>query len=373
MRSRQVLVDKAPGASTSGLEDLSESELVEKAKLAYEQLEQASGDAETQISFVGARKLHNGGVIYEMGSTEAAQWLKGKTNMTNFLQVFSATSIIKHRAYSIIAEYIPLTFDPTERGQIAEIKRVNGLNPDDILSAKWIKPATSRHQGQCSAHAILGFTQPTGANAAIRNGGIIAGKRVWARKLLQEPQRCLKCQKVGASHIAAECKQEKDTCGSCGNDHRTTECTITDTTLYKCVNCNESGHAAWDCQCSTFIRANSLFNAKHPENRYRYFPTALDPTSWELLSEQENLGVEPGGTTQSQQQQHNTVSEQTHGTGWIVVNRRQREVRTQAMNGANSRGRANPANRGNITRAPNRPTTGANATPGPNGSTGGTL
>ena len=134
--SCQVLVDKAPGAGASGLEKLSENELVEKAKLAYGQLVQMNGEAETQINFVGARKLRNGGVIYELGSVEAVQWIKSQTNMTNFLQVFSATSVIKQRAYSIIVEYISLTFEPTNRDQLAEIEKVNSLNRNKILSTK---------------------------------------------------------------------------------------------------------------------------------------------------------------------------------------------------------------------------------------------
>lgn len=113
-RSRQVLVDKAPGANTSGLEELSEKELVEKARMAYEQMAQTNVDNVPPVQFVGARKLRNGGVIYETGTPEAAQWLKSGTNMTSFLQVFSATSIIKHRAYSVIVEYVPLTFDPSD-------------------------------------------------------------------------------------------------------------------------------------------------------------------------------------------------------------------------------------------------------------------
>ena len=119
---------------------------------------------------------------------------------------------------------------------------------------------------------------------------------------MQEPRRCLKCQKVGASHIAAECKQDKDTCGSCGNDHCNVECTITDPSQYLCVNCNETGHAAWDRQCPSFIRFNALFNARHPKNRYQYFPTATDPPSWEQLTGNEPYIVGPGEATSLQQQ-----------------------------------------------------------------------
>lgn len=47
------------------------------------------------IQFIGARKLKNGGVIYEMGSSNAVHWLRSGANMFRFLQVFSATLVIK--------------------------------------------------------------------------------------------------------------------------------------------------------------------------------------------------------------------------------------------------------------------------------------
>ena len=242
------------------------------------------------------------------------------------------------------------------------MERSNGLKPGEVLSARWIKPAHRRTEGQIVGHAILGFTQLTGANAVIRGGLIIVGKRVWARKLLQEPRRCLKCQKMGTSHIATECKQDKETCGSCGNDHHTAECTITDPFQYSCVNCNEKGHAAWDRQCPSFIKSNAAFNARHPENGYRYFPTAMDPTSWEQLPGHIPYG--PGETTSLQQQTYPAPGME-HRSSWAVVNRQQREVGTQ---GVNSRSRTNPANRGNAPRGTQRagPATGVNAIPGPN-------
>ena len=68
-------------------------------------------------------------------------------------------------------------------------------------------------------------------------------------------------------------------------------------------------NGAWDRQCLTFIRANGLFNAMHPENNYWYFPTALDPTSWEQL---------PG--------QELTSTDIECETDWMLVDRQQRET-----------------------------------------------
>ena len=346
-------MDKAPDAPSSGLKELSEKELVEKAALAADQLEQEGTETDTLIHFVGARKLRNGGVIYELDMAEGANRLKENANMTRFLQAFSATSVIKHRTYPVIAEYAPISFDPNDRAQLDEVGRSSRMNQSSILNGQWIKPIHHRSQEQCMAHAILGFTQP--ANEAIRNGVIIAGKRVWARKLLQEPRRCLKCQKIGAMHIAAECEQDHNTCGNCGRNHCTAECEIRDPAQYKRANCKEMGHTAWDRHCPTFTRANAHFNARHPVNSYRYYPTTLDPTSWE------QLGVNKLSSGELKQD-----------PGWMKVNRQQRGPRPGT---AAPRSRPNPMGRGNTTRGTQRaaPATGANTIPGPNANTPGSL
>ncbi|KAI0039366.1 hypothetical protein FA95DRAFT_1599856, partial [Auriscalpium vulgare] len=52
---------------------------------------------------------------------------------------------------------------------------------------------------------------------------ITFGYNAIIRRLLAEPRRCLKCQRFGR-HIAAQCKQEHDTCGTCGGNHLTKDC-----------------------------------------------------------------------------------------------------------------------------------------------------
>ena len=244
-------------------------------------MEQGDKPTSIPIHFVGVRKLRNGGVIYEMGSPDAVQWLKSGTNMTGFLQAFGATLVIKQRAYSTVVKYIPPTFKPEDHSQLEGIERENNLRTEEILSAHWIKPAHWQKSGQQTAHAIVGFAWPEEANSAIRNGLVIAGKRVWARKLLHEPRRCLKCQQLGVSHMVAECQQDYNMCSSCGEEHRTTDCTIDNPTLYSCANCKETGHVAWDQHCPTFTKLSACYNTKHPENGYCFFPISSDPSSWE--------------------------------------------------------------------------------------------
>jgi hypothetical protein len=90
----------------------------------------------------------------------------------------------------------------------------------------------------------------------------------------------MKCQAYMGNHFAAQCRQIHDTCAQCGQMHRTVDCNAGPNVKY-CANCKTHGHAASDRKCPIFIReCERLLNA-HPENRYRFFPMANDPTTWE--------------------------------------------------------------------------------------------
>ena len=57
-----------------------------------------------------------------------------------------------------------------------------GLPAESIESTRWIKPMT-RSAGQRTTHLITKLHSPEAANQALRDGLIIEGKRVWARKM----------------------------------------------------------------------------------------------------------------------------------------------------------------------------------------------
>ncbi|KAG1886670.1 hypothetical protein F4604DRAFT_1518753, partial [Suillus subluteus] len=117
-------------------------------------------------------------------------------------------------------------------------------------------------------------------NQAIRFGLTVEGKKVYARKLLPEPTRCLKCHVFDGGHIAAECNQVDDACGTCGAQHRTSACKVEDPGLYHCINCDTKGHASWSRDCPVFIRKWEVHKARNGDANYRYFPTE-DPNTWE--------------------------------------------------------------------------------------------
>ena len=84
----------------------------------------------------------------------------------------------------------------------------------------------------------------------------------------------MKCRKWG--HFASECLAEKDTCGTCGELHRTNTCTNTGKVY--CVSCGNRSHPSWDRTCPEFSRRCAARNERNPENAMPFFPTGHDWT-----------------------------------------------------------------------------------------------
>ncbi|KAF9245442.1 hypothetical protein BU15DRAFT_11724, partial [Melanogaster broomeanus] len=126
-----------------------------------------------------------------------------------------------------------------------------------------------RNPHQRVAHAILTTCDPMTANTLLRDGIYINREKLYPRKNKREPIRCVRCQLWG--HIARDCKAEHDTCGTCGEHHRTSDCNKTDKLF--CVGCKTKNHASYSRNCQEFIKRSIAMDAKHPENNMPYFPT----------------------------------------------------------------------------------------------------
>ena len=102
---------------------------------------------------------------------------------------------------------------------------------------------------------------------------------------VREPHQCLKCQKIGVAHSAAECKSEVNVCSTCAKGHRTAEClNNNNSALLHCGACQSAGHAAWDCNCPSFVEQACRLNTRFPENAYKFF-VSRDPSTWVLTNQ----------------------------------------------------------------------------------------
>lgn len=70
------------------------------------------------------------------------------------------------------------------------------------------------------------------------------------------PTRCYKC--LGAGHVATYCREQRDTCSHCGENHRRPDCTKLQHPPV-CAPCRKRGkphdHLGDDKKCPTFKRA----------------------------------------------------------------------------------------------------------------------
>ncbi|OJT13952.1 hypothetical protein TRAPUB_9491 [Trametes pubescens] len=282
-RRRQVVLERVPLREHDAGPPLSEKELVVRASLAFDAMGEATADAPAGLAFRGARKLQGGKVAYDMESAQSADWLKQPDVMKSFLAHYDGgQSALKVTTYYVIAEFVPVSFGPGDPVALRKAEHNSGLSDFDILSGRWIKPENRRSSTQRVAHAILHMRSPESANHAIRSGLNIEGKTVSVRKLLQEPRRCLRCQKFDPAHLAADCTAKDEICGTCAGVHRTADCTVVEHMRRQCVNCGTTGHASWDRDCPVFADKFEKLSARQPGNWYRFFPTA-DPRTWEML------------------------------------------------------------------------------------------
>ncbi|CAK5265676.1 unnamed protein product [Mycena citricolor] len=234
---------------------------------------------------LGTSRTRSGQLVIHMSSTAAAEWMKIPAHMRLFLSEFSATAKHQPKSYMVVADFVPVSFEP-ETG-LTQLEDGNGYNSGDFTSAKYIKDPTRRKDGQLVAHVILGLATANAANRAIRHGLFIEGKKVTCRKLLSEPVRCVKCQLFNTGHVAKTCKSVHETCARCGEMHRTSDCKAEDTNR-ACSNCrihgkSHRGHGAADRTCPIFATTLQRSLQRNPDARYAYFPTHDDPLSWETL------------------------------------------------------------------------------------------
>jgi hypothetical protein len=330
------MIDRRSVFASNTLKDLTEAQLVTKATLAIELMVKNGLDAPKNIAILSARKLPHGGILYEFESNTSTAWISSPANRRAFLDHFGPEVIVKDRLYHLIVENVPISFDPLSAATLSEIERKSGLANNSITRAKYIKPIARRNSNQRTAHITLTLKSKTSANQAINFGLSIEGKKVYARKLLPEPTRCLKCHSFDAGHMANECTQENEKCGTCALDHRTSQCTMTFPDLFHCVNCGVDGHAAWSRDCPTFIKKWQAHKSRNDDANYRFFPTD-DPNTWETVNNHhmEDLKAQPYHQDPQEIQRH--PPPQNEPQEWQTVHHRKptQKVSTKHKENAN--------------------------------------
>ena len=79
---------------------------------------------------------------------------------------------------------------------------------------------------------------------------------------VRAPLQCYNCQRMG--HTAANCKS-LTRCMLCGSNHKKQDCTMEDSTLYKCANC-QGNHRSNDPVCAQYRQAREVELLRSTQN-----------------------------------------------------------------------------------------------------------
>lgn len=286
-KARQVLIDANIQTDTDG-HTLNERELLAKAQLALEACRVAGLEVPPDMRFASVRRLNRTkGLLYETDSATSARWLQDAQNMKTFTNSFGSGAVLKARPWACLFYNVPCYFHITPE-TVQQLERDNKWTKGEIAGIHWIKPENRRRTGQQTAHLIVKFSTAERANNTIMKGAVVAGRSIIVERLVREARRCHNCQQLEPGHMAGDCPNAT-VCGSCGDDHQTSDCEAP-AFAHNCVNCKTSrahlyDHAAWDRVCPSFVEASRKIQKANPIEQYLYYPLTNDKTTWALREE----------------------------------------------------------------------------------------
>jgi len=255
------------------------SELKDKANEMLKAMEDNKKPNIVKVEVV--MKTRTKALLLTFNSKEVVIWVKDPINKHVFTKGFLKGAHIRERRFNLIVLQVPITFSPAEKEQLHKIEKANGLQKMAIIKARWIKPEERRHSGQTHAYAIISTSSAESANLLIRHGLYIHGARVRQSKQKQEPTQCMKCRQWG--HFASECLAMMDTCGTCGQEHRTDMCRSREK-IY-CISYKGNAHMSWDRGCPKFAHRCATLDKRNLENEMLYFLMEQD---WTLAMAKQN-------------------------------------------------------------------------------------
>jgi len=155
--NKQVLIQKDKEATDNALEPLSEKDLVVKANTTLDLMGMEANNKPPRMTFVGAKKLRNGSVLYQLSTREAVNWLKQNEVRKSFMANYGSTSNMHNKLYYVITEFVPTTFEAGYSYIHVKVEEGSGLCNNTIVYSKYIKPAHLCTNNQKVAHVVFGF------------------------------------------------------------------------------------------------------------------------------------------------------------------------------------------------------------------------
>ena len=232
--------------------------------------------------------------LIEMNSAESADWMKTYPNRI-LGDILGCEIKIVGRVYPVVARFMPITFEITQDA-IRQIEKDASLPPNSIQEATWIKDPTKRLNSQKYANIKFLCTTPQTANKMISGPVYGAGSRLAIHKDIRLPGVCNKCQRYG--HVARNCHENTDTCGICGEEHRTSTCN--NSQIRKCTPCGSTNHPTNSVDCPIYRQREQAMADKDPEAVSPFYLTS-DIWTWGPHNETDHPIPPPPGLTRLRQ------------------------------------------------------------------------
>jgi hypothetical protein len=128
-----------PAAAIDCFQGLSEKDIMLKAKIAIQALQSKDFDSRDDIKFLHAKWTAGGGAILVLKTEEAAEWLRSAEVMNRFVKEFGGTAMAGAILCMVIAEYVPVSFQPDMDYAIAQLESDSSLLKGAIREARYIK------------------------------------------------------------------------------------------------------------------------------------------------------------------------------------------------------------------------------------------
>lgn len=288
IKKRQVLIDFKK-AEELQLEEMDEKTLNRKATDALRTcLAVAKDPKPAVVRLKTGTLLRNGGLLLELNSDEAADWLRSDEVIERFLENLGSGASIKNRTYQVIVQFVPVSFDPTADENLRSYEEHNNIEAGTIAKAEWIKPIKDRKPNQKVATLRVFHRTAKSANTILKQGAYVFNKRVEPKRPHREPIRCLRCHKFG--HERRDCKSPNAYCGKCSLTHETEDCNVTRES-FKCINCLGT-HPSFDRECPSFWERRQQMDQRRPENGLAFYPTE-EAWTWVTLEQEANSQAPP--------------------------------------------------------------------------------
>ena len=136
-QKKKIRLIKATGMVGEGLLELTEKQLVEKANLVLGMMIEGEESRPAMAKFVGASKERG---LRGMTTVEAANWLKEKINMTDFLANMGSTTDYKEQTFEVVIDWVWASFEVKLQDSWRVVEQENRLKFAAIRGVLWIKP-----------------------------------------------------------------------------------------------------------------------------------------------------------------------------------------------------------------------------------------